>query len=169
MEIWDLLDKNRNPLNKTMVRGQKRPDGAYHTVVSIFTVNSRGELLSTLRDPFKDEYPGKWENTAGSALSGETSRRAAVRELFEETGISVNEEELILLGTRREASAFMDIYLAKSDAYLCDIVLQKGETVGAKWVSVGEFLKMMENSSLAKPVGERFVYIREEFEKYAGR
>ena len=35
-------------------------------------------------------------NTGGSVLAGETSRQGAVRELKEETGIGVSEEELIM-------------------------------------------------------------------------
>lgn len=86
-EYWDLYDENRRPLGETHLRGLALPKGTYHIVVEVWTVNSKGEILLTLRDPKKETYPDKWECTGGSILAGETSKTGAVRELFEEIGI----------------------------------------------------------------------------------
>ena len=50
MELWDLLDKDRNPLGITHPRGRQypMPPHTYHTVVSVFT--DRGGLSRRLRD-----------------------------------------------------------------------------------------------------------------------
>jgi len=88
MELWDLYDKDRRPLGIIHKRGDRLKRGTYHLAVGIWTVNSNNELLITLRDKAKKEWPSLWENTAGSVLKGETSLQGAVRELFEETGIS---------------------------------------------------------------------------------
>ena len=87
MELWDLFDAGRRPLVRTHPRGTPCAAGEYHIVVSVWTLDSRDNFLLTLRDPAKESYPNTWENTGGSALAGETSRAAAVRELAEETGI----------------------------------------------------------------------------------
>ena len=165
MERWDLYDQNRKPLNRTIVRGEKKQAGEYHTVVEVWTVNSNGEILVTLRDPRKKDYPDKWENTGGSALAGETSQTAAVRELYEETGIIATEDELILLGTYQEESEFVDIYLLKRDNLIEGIVLQVGETVDAKWITPETLDKMIRNFELALPTGLRFQHVRSEFER----
>ena len=91
------------------------------------------EILVTLRHPAKETYANCWENTGGSVLAGETSRQGAVRELKEETGIGVSEEELMLLGSVRGISAFYDFYVVRKDVELSDIVLQENETADARW------------------------------------
>jgi len=45
-----------------------------------------------------DSQGGFWQSVTGSLEEGETHSRAAVREVFEETGIECFEEELIDLG-----------------------------------------------------------------------
>ena len=165
IEQWDLYDENRNPLNRTIERGKQKQLGEYHTVVEVWTVNSNGEILVTLRDPRKQDYPGKWENTGGSALAGETSRQAAVRELCEETGIIASEDELILLGTYKEQSAFVDIYLLIRDLKIEEIVLQEGETVDVKWVTLEKLDSMAVDLTMALPTGIRLSHVREKFER----
>lgn len=62
----------------------------------------------------KREFPG------GSAITGETSAQACLRELREEAGICVLEEELALVGRHAEGSALVDLYLARvpQDVYI---------------------------------------------------
>lgn len=163
MELWDLFDDVRTPLGKTRMRGMPGSPGEYHIVVSIWTVDSRGNILLTLRDSVKESYPDRWENTGGSALAGETSKSAAVRELEEETGISAAEDELILVGTEATRDSFVDHYLLRRDISLADIRLQPGETADAKWVSLSELNEMISDLTLAKPIGEQFNEIRERF------
>ena len=166
MEFWDLYDGKRKPINRSIKRGEQKRAGEFHIVVEVWTINSKSEILVTLRDPKKDCYPNKWENTGGSLLSGETSRQGAVRELFEETGILALESELILLGTRKEQSIFIDIFLLRHDIEIENITLQTGETIDAKWVTLGRLDEIIEDGSLAQPTGERLQFVREEFKKH---
>ena len=163
METWDLLDGARRPLCRSIQRGETIPGGNYHIVVEVWTINSRKQVLLTLRDPNKDAYPNKWENTGGSALAGETSRQAAVRELYEETGIAAAEDELYLLGTHPEPSAFVDNYVLCRNVPLSELTLQPGETVDAKWVSVEQLDTMILDGALASPVGYRLAAVKEVF------
>ena len=169
MELWDLYDATRKPLRQTHPRSGVIPAGTYHIVVEIWTIDGDGNVLLTLRDPNKETYPNKWENTGGSALSGETSRQAAVRELREETGIIAEEDELVFLGTYRTSSAFADIYLLRRSIPVAQLKLQPGETVDAKWVTMAELDELIQDQSLALPVGKRLEAIREAFEKQLGR
>ncbi|WP_331764338.1 NUDIX hydrolase [Streptomyces sp. NBC_01506] len=65
-------------------------------VVDIVAVDPDGQVLEIQRrwDPFA----GKWALPGGYVDAGETSKRAAVRELGEETGVEVTEDDLILVG-----------------------------------------------------------------------
>ena len=129
----------KRPLGKTIIRGEEIPAGCYHIVVNIMTVNSRGEILLTQRAPEKSS-PGCWETTGGSKRCGETERQAAVRELFEETGIRQNEDDMIFCGCRRVRKWILTYYLTFADEPETGIVLQKGETSAYRWVTPEQFL-----------------------------
>ena len=162
-ELWDLYGVSRVPLGRTHPRGDKLNAGEYHIVVEVWTVNSGGNILLTLRSPEKDMYPNKWECTGGSALAGETSVEAAKRELFEETGITASAEELTLIGTDTEDFVFFDIYILRRDVRLSELVMQPGETVDAKWVTMAEIDAMVADNTLAEPLGVRFKRLRAMF------
>ena len=157
MELWDLYDDERRPLGKTAVRGEMTPgSGLYHIVVMIMTMNSRGQLLCTLRSPDKATYPNLWEITAGSAIAGEDSFSAARRELREETGIETSDDELRYVMTVKEATAYIDCYFVRRDIPADEIILQEGETVAAKWVGRAEFENMIAQKKIAFPVARRY-------------
>ena len=161
MELWDLYDSERRPLGRTHRRGDEMRPGEYHIDVEIWTVNSKKEILVTLRDPGKEMFPNKWEPTGGAALAGETSVEGAVRELREETGISVSESELFLLGTQQREFDFMDAYLLHCDISVSGLTLQEGETVDAKWVTPEQLEEMCADGSFAAPGGQRFALFRD--------
>lgn len=164
MELWDLLDKDRNPLGRTHPRGRQypMPPHTYHTVVSVFTVDRQNRLLLTRRAPTKGMYPDYWEFTGGSGVAGEDSLTSAARELSEETGIRIPREELTLLGTIREPSAFMDCYLCRldGDAEEVAIILQEGETVDCKWVTFCEFESMIHHNQIPPPCAMRYGFVK---------
>lgn len=162
-EKWDLMNADRVSLNKTHTRGTPLKKGEYHLVVEIWTFNSNGEILLTLRHPEKEAYPNYWENTGGSALAGETSIEAAVRELEEETGITASPDELIFIDSVRAVTAFHDIYLLKKDWPLTDIKFQDGETVDAQWVSLDQMDVLMLSKKIAPPITRRFQAYRQCF------
>jgi 8-oxo-dGTP pyrophosphatase MutT (NUDIX family) len=166
MEYWDLYGADRKSLGRVHPRGFELPLGTFHLVVSIWTVNANREILLTLRSPEKDLFPGFWENTAGSVVAGENSKQGAMRELFEETGIVVSPEELFFLGTQEKRNAFVDMFMVKKNIKRCDIQLQKGETVDAKWVTLAELDAMITRGELAFPVERRLFQIRSQFEAF---
>ncbi len=157
-EFWDLYDESRKPLNKTHIRGDDICDGEYHIVIGVWTINSKGKILLTLRHPEKESYPNYWENTGGAALAGETTRQAAVRELFEETGILCSESELILIGTTNGSRHIIDTFILLKDVSPDEIRLQDGETCDAIWVSLEEIYILIKEEKLAFPIVEKFNY-----------
>ncbi|MFR3238966.1 MAG: NUDIX hydrolase [Acutalibacter sp.] len=139
MELWDLYDKGRAPLHRTHPRGAPLPEGAYHVAVEVAVFNPQGEVLLTRRAPEKEKHPGCWEITGGAVLAGEDSLTAACRELWEETGIRVQPQELTLLGTECVPRVFLDIYAVKKPVPLSQLVFQPGETDAAQWMDFSQW------------------------------
>ncbi len=132
MELWDLYDNNRTPLGKTIRRGEPLPEGCYSVAVSVWAVNTKGQILLTLRAPEKESWANYWENTGGAVRSGESSQQAILRELQEETGITLQPNQVQFLQTDRWQNGFMDVYACCCDISVDKIVLQPGETADAK-------------------------------------
>lgn len=148
MELWDAYNEAGEKLGFDLVRGEKIPEGAYHLVCEVVVRNRDGEFLLMRRSWEKEVYPGKWEiGAGGSALKGEDSLTAACRELLEETGIeAAGELREIYRRIHREHHAIHYGYLLVTDWPRDGIVLQEGETIAYRWISVAEFLDFYDNS-----------------------
>lgn len=126
-ELWDVYDENRCITGRLQRRGDALESGDYHLVVYIWLQNSRGEFLLTKRSPNKG-FPNLWETTGGSALAGDDSLTAALREVKEETGLTLRPECGRCILSERGENYFGDYWLFRQDFDLNDVVLQEGET-----------------------------------------
>ncbi len=158
-ELWDIYDINRNLTGRTQKRGDPFKDGDYHLVVHVWVVNIKNEFLITRRAPNKG-YPYMWECTGGSALSGDESITAAIREVYEETGLKLNKENGSCIMTLSRNNDFCDVWLFYQDFNISDVVLQENETIDAKWASKDEIFRMIDKNEFIP-----FHYINELFDK----
>ena len=128
-----------------LVRGDKIDEGIYHLVCDIIVMHTDGTYLLMQRD-FKKHFGGMWELTAGgSALANETPLECAIRELGEETGIvSSNLREVKRIVNDEHRSLYVE-FLCITDCDKNCITLQKGETIGYKWVKKAAVLRMEAN------------------------
>ena len=78
MELFDAVDHEENKLGFDLIRGESIPDGVYHRIVEIFTINERLEILLTKRD-YEKMWGGLWEITGGAVVKGETPEEGALR------------------------------------------------------------------------------------------
>lgn len=152
-EYFDLYTADRRRLGRKIQRGAPIPHGEYHIVVQIMSVNSHGEILLTQRVPQKTSG-GRWECSGGCAISGETSREAAVRELFEETGIRAYPGEISLEWTLTTDSMLRDFYIVHKDVSLDRLRLQSTEVCAAKWVTFERLEEMALNGQTTRTVSK---------------
>ena len=89
MELWDLYNESRALTGRTHARGEKIPEGLYHLAVHVWIRNSKGEFLISKRSADRPKFPLMYECVGGSALAGEDSLAAALREVKEEVGIDL--------------------------------------------------------------------------------
>ena len=90
MELWDIYDENKKPTGRTMKRNDWHlKDGEYHLTVLGVVAREDGTFLITKRVMTKAWAPGWWEVSGGAAQAGEASYDAVLREVKEETGLTL--------------------------------------------------------------------------------
>lgn len=160
MEILDIYDENRIFTGKTMNRERGKialKDGEYVIQVKCWILNKENKILLTQRKA--DKYNGgMWEPTGGLAISGETSKQAITRELFEEIGLKVNEDTIDLIDSYRDDHFFRDVYLIRDNVLLENIKFNDGEVADAKYVTIEEFKEMLQNHQI-NSWNENFILI----------
>jgi 8-oxo-dGTP diphosphatase len=168
MELWDVLDEHRNRTGRTVERGQPMAQDEYHLVVHVWVVTPKGEFLISRRTPNK-QFPGMWESTGGSAVAGEDSLTAAIREMQEELGICLAPSKGMLFRSYRnpdcDCPQFVDVWLFEQDVLLEDVTYQEGETDGAMLATQAQIEAMItEGRFLGRDIfqylDELFAYVR---------
>ena len=99
MEYFDLYNKDGQKLNKKVLRGTKLKEDEYHIVVNVWIKNKEHHYLIQQRNKLSDRHPFMWAATDGSAVAGDSSIITALKETYEELGISLKEDKLLSLGT----------------------------------------------------------------------
>ena len=144
MECFDLYDVNRNKTGKVLERGNKVPEGCYRLVVHVCIFGSDGRMLIQKRLANKSGWSGMWDITAGgSALAGDSSQKAASRELLEEVGLDYSVEGMRPAMTIYFDGGFNDIYTVNMDVDIDSLELQATEVEQVRWATEEEILEML--------------------------
>lgn len=105
MEYLDIVDENGVPTGKTAERTAAHKQGLRHRTSHVWILRERAgkvEVLLQKRSQNKDSFPGCYDiSSAGHIPAGVDFIPSALRELKEELGCSVSENELIYCGQRR--------------------------------------------------------------------
>ena len=145
MEYWDLYDKDKNMLERKGIRGKKLNDGEFHLVVNAWVKNEDGKFLISQRARNK-AHSLMWECTGGSALMGENSIQAAIRELKEELNFDVKAEDAKYIGdTLRyfpNCDDILEVWLFTIKNSNQEIKIQEEEVNDYKWATVDEIKEL---------------------------
>jgi len=167
MELWDIIDENRQLVGKTIERGTTCLQNEYRLVVHLCIFNSKNEMLIQQRQPFKKGWPNMWDiSVGGSATIGETSKDAVHRETLEELGLDINFTNERAFLTINFDTGFDDFYLIKRDIDLKTLKLQYEEVQNVKWASKLEVQKMINNGQFIPYYND---FINSLFEMYEHR
>lgn len=169
MELIDIYDRNGSPTGA--VRDKEDPLGPeeYRMAVGMWIVDTGGRIFVTRRSMEKKYAPGKWENPAGHVQAGETPIHAVMRELYEETGLTVTERQITLLGCSRSWPYLGRDFGVHMEVDLSQVRLQKGETCDAKVVSYEEFQAMYHSGDLAPSVVDHMEDYMAAFLEFVGK
>ena len=147
-EYWDCYDKDRNLMDRQLIRGEAIPEGCYHLVIHLSIFNTKGQLLSQKRTADRQSFPGMWDvSVGGSALAGETSQQAVSRELREELGLNIDFTGVDPAFSQRDEQLFDDHYVLITDGISLDMLtLDPVEVQEVAWYNEPQIRKMVKKN-----------------------
>ncbi|WP_299016681.1 NUDIX domain-containing protein [uncultured Polaribacter sp.] len=100
-ELIDILTPDGKPTGKTALKSEAHKNGWFHATVHIWLFTKDEKILLQKRAITKKVFPGLWDiSVAGHIGAGESVLESAKREVLEEIGLSLNENDFIKIGTR---------------------------------------------------------------------
>lgn len=149
MEFIDILDENGNLTGVQKPRREVHEKGLWHRVVHIWIIDTRGNVLIQKRGAYKKTYPNMWAMSCeGHVSAGDSSRETVLKELGEELGLKVTDEEVqFIYGYKRESVTnngtyfgyhFIDVYLVRREFPVSELVLQESEVDDARWIRIDD-------------------------------
>lgn len=140
MELRDLYDSNRNLCGKTVVKGETIPEGMRILVVCAIIQNSNNEFMIQKRVESKN---GKFGLTSGHPKAGESSKEGMLTELYEELGLIIPPNELVLFHSElHDDETFRDLYFLKANIDVSTLSFQESEVEFAKWATFDEIVSL---------------------------
>ena len=146
MEMRDVFLRDGTFTGMSIEKHTPMQKGWYlsHAIIIMKTMDG-GYIMQ--QRALKAKYsPGMWDVTGGGVLAGETSAQAAVREAYEELGVTVQPENLRCM--LREITEWGDDYGMICDTYAARVDVPEGgfniagrEVNDVKVVSFEEFLE----------------------------
>lgn len=144
MELLDLYDDNGNKLNKTVERGKKFTEGNIMLSMAIIK-NDNDEYLIQKTSKEKGSI---YSLTGGHVVHNETALESVIREVKEELGIDISEDEIekISIDNHPKAPALVNLFLINKNINADNLKLQKEEVESVSWLSQEEVLDLIENN-----------------------
>ncbi len=164
-EIHDLYDAYGTKTGETILRGETPPPGRYNLVVHIWIKNNNNELLIQKRAPHLLWAPGMWATTGGSAISGDDSITAIIREVQEELGVALSTANLQLLGRVKRDHSFTDIWKVQTNIKIEDCILEDAvtelqyvtPTQLQQMIAEGTFVNYLDGEHYTKEIWEKIL------------
>ena len=154
-ELIDVLDSNGNKTGIIKPKSEIKKNGDFHRAISVCIVNDKQEVLMQRRSKNKKCYPNLWSIfVKGHIMAGESAIDACKREIYEELGVIVDEEELEYLYTIKEEKfvdknyiekIFFDTFLLIKNIEIEKIKVQKEEVEEIKYMHYEEIKKCILN------------------------
>ena len=155
-EMFDVLDDRGNKTGEVLSNDLVHERELWHGVVHVWILNSKNEILLQLRGPKMKLFPNCWDTSvAGHISAGDTKEQAALREIEEEIGVKVDEDDLTELGAMSEQLPYKAggkhkehvwVFLLRKDLDIASLKLQSNELTEVKWFSAKELEDLLKDS-----------------------
>ena len=175
-EKIDVLNELGEFTGEVATRDECHKKGLWHRAVYAFIIDDKGNILLQKRSNNKKLWPNMWDVTVGGHVdAGEFGRQALIREVKEELGISINDDDIkYLVGSTSINEQgniinkhYNECYLITKNIDISDIKIQKEEVSEVRYFSKDELLKRISNNyeDLAEKTGP-WNFLKKILEKY---
>lgn len=176
LELFDILNEDGSKTGIVKERGVAHREGALHRTVHIWIVRenekSGYDILLQKRSNNKDSHPGCYDiSSAGHISAGDEIMESALRELWEELGLSVQPEQLELFrtthvkfektfyGKRFRDNEISSDFIYRQPVDIDKLNLQESEVSEVRWMDYEECRQKVAQGSMPNCINP------EEFEK----
>lgn len=150
-ELVDIINKNNQVTGQEM-KSEIHKKGLRHRVSAVLLQNNEGKYLIPTASERKVEAGGLFHSAAGHVQAGDNYVKSACRELWEETGLAADENQVELMGnfwvekdypTRSEKERF-EVFKIKYYESMGPVKLNE-EQINEQWLSEDELREIYNN------------------------
>ena len=156
MELLDVYDNNGNKTGRTIIRGDKTAilnENEHIAVAVIFIENDNGEFLI---QKSSQEKGGVFSSTGGHVVSGEIPLETIRREVKEELGVDIDQEQIEEFGFLLYDKPLRYLYYLKKNILIDSLTIQKEEVEYVEYMDVPKIKKLIETNQMLKSHGIMF-------------
>ncbi|MCB9805821.1 NUDIX domain-containing protein [Candidatus Nomurabacteria bacterium] len=150
MEMIDILNEDGTLTGNQASKTEIHEKGFWHRAAHMWFVNDKDKILLQKRSKNVTSHPGKYDISAAGHLSaGDLPLQGALREVEEELGIKLSENDLVKIGeVRTNSTQYNGKYINKeiNDIYLVftklreeDFTIQVEELELITYIPISEF------------------------------
>ena len=151
MELIEVFDENNKSLEYSLDRKVVHEQNLWHRHVSAWVMNNEGKVLLQQRALTKMKNPGMWAKTGGHVDFNESPEQAIKREIFEEIGLKVKDEDITCIEEFKSNNPsehyFSYGYLFLTNLRENDFILQKEEVAKVRYFEIEELEKFKRENS----------------------
>lgn len=164
MEILDVVDENGNPTGQTVERKKAHEEGIMHRTSHVWLLRKKQgkvQILLQKRSEIKESFPGCYDiSSAGHIPAGMDFAESAIRELQEELGISVSNEDLVFCGDRTviwddsfygrpfHDRQYSRVFILWWDMDEEEFIVRKEEVDSVHWMDLDECIEAVETNRI---------------------
>jgi len=161
-ELVEILTESGEFTGKNISKFEAHMQGICHGISAVGLIDTNGRILIQKRAKTKKDEPNKWDlSSAGHIAINETPSEAAAREMYEELGVIVEQNDLELIDTylnkirlneKIYINHFTYLYIVKKDVDINKIKILKEEIEEVKFVDKKEYHELMKNSKMVEGI-----------------
>ena len=158
-ELIDVLDADGNYTGKAIMKSEAHRKGVFHPSIHVWLYTKKGEILIQQRAINKDTHPGLWDvSVAGHIGAGEDVTESAIREVEEEIGLEITNEDLNKIGEFKYSHQhhkdlldceFHHTFLCELKVPLAKLEMQKSEVADLAMIPLHRLIGELTNKETA--------------------